>query len=1040
MTDYHIARPEEKALIDRITKAIAQPEAFPMMFYVWGIGGVGKSTILNKTQEKLEEQYKNKVHFVKVSFGAFTETPLDVMVKLHKDLPTQKGLLATDPFNKRHKTYRETLHALQSQPIDNAGTINKEQIDLVKQVGKLILNTGVWAGSTAVTMGANNPLSAFASSLTSAAVSSVVDTTVDGATTALSLRDNLLLKHKATQELEIQELMLEPLSKLTQSFVETLVSHANQIPVVLILDTYEKVSPDVDRWLREVLLQNKELKNSKVRILMAGQFQLFKKDGWKELSRESKLVQETPLKIFEKEQIKSYLEKIGVSDKRDIEKLNKLTKGLPFYLDLIRKNKEDGEPINFTEEISERLFKGLTEQQKSLLQLAACCRWFDKPLLQSLVACRDLDFVTGVDPSLNCFEWLKGYNLVDFVEDSNYRYCLKDIARDVIRKSLHGNSSNEFRNIHSQLQKYFEELADREVPPNLYESEKYENEIWCRYTAEAIYHAFFNLRRDECKQYFLNHFFASRFFDQIVVVSAPVGAILSEAEISENILLHQENKKFLEDIRLTLPFGWLIMNSPPLSEVKINDKVLPKDLVDRIENAIEKCFDQIDSLSNEVAKWVALMSKFWRCRSQRLDVLKQAEQQAHMLENRINTDSHSFVFFKVADAFNALDKYEEAIASYDQALAIKLDKCEAWGNRGNALLNLGRNEEAIASYDKVIQIKPDDYQAWGYRGIALGNLGRNEEAIASYDKVIQIKPDDYQAWGYRGIALGNLGRNEEAIASYDKVIQIKPDDYRAWGHQGIVLGNLGRYEEAIAAFDKSLQIKPDFHEAWNNRGIALGNLGKHEEAISSYDKSLQIKPDFHEAWHNLVVVLGNLERYEEVITSYDKALQIKPDKHEVWYNRGVVLVNLGRYEEAIASYDKVLQIKPDDHNAFRGRGIPLTRLGQYDKALAGFNQAIELEPKDLSSQINRGILFAWMGRYVEGIEACDGILQTNPKHVDALYGKACCYALQKNIDDSIKYLTLAIDQEPDKTKKRANKDPEFDGIREDAHFQELVSG
>ena len=27
MTDYHIARPEEKTLIDRITKAIAEPEA-----------------------------------------------------------------------------------------------------------------------------------------------------------------------------------------------------------------------------------------------------------------------------------------------------------------------------------------------------------------------------------------------------------------------------------------------------------------------------------------------------------------------------------------------------------------------------------------------------------------------------------------------------------------------------------------------------------------------------------------------------------------------------------------------------------------------------------------------------------------------------------------------------------------------------------------------------------------------------------------------------------------------------------------------------
>ncbi|WP_103668775.1 tetratricopeptide repeat protein [Pseudanabaena sp. BC1403] len=915
MTDYHIARPEEKALIDRITKAIAQPEASPMMFYVWGIGGVGKSTILNKTQEKLEEQYKNKVHFTKFSFATFTETPLDVMVKLHENLP-QLGLSQKDvkdllpksnldPFAEKYKTYKETLNALLSEPIDKGGAINPEQIGLAKQVAKLALNALGVAGSAAMTMGINTPLSSLVSSVTSTTVSNVADTAVDGAVTVLSLKDNLLAKHRATQKAEIQELMLEPLPKLTQAFVETLVNHAKRVPVVLIVDTYEKVSPDVDRWLREVLLQNKELKNSKVRILMAGRFQLFKKDGWKELSRESKLVQETPLKIFEKEQTKSYLEKIGVSDRRDIEKLNKLTKGLPFYLDLIRKKKEDGEPINFTEEISERLFKGLTEQQKSLLQLAACCRWFDKPLLQKLVACRDLDFVTGVDPNLNCFEWLKGYDLVDFVEDSNYRYCLKDVARDVIRQSLHGNSANEFRNIHSQLQKYFEELADREVPPNLYESEKYENEIWCRYTAESIYHAFFNLRRDECKQYFLNHFFASRFFNQISVVIAPFTAILSEAEVSENILLHQENKRFLEDIKRLIPFGWLIMNSPPSPKVEVNDAVLPKALLETIENGIEKCFEQIDSLSDGVAKWTALMSKSWRCRSgQELDVLKQAEQQANLLENKINPDAFSKVFFEVANSYISLKKYEEAITAYDKAL----------------------------------QIKPDLLEAWNLRGIALRQLDRSEEAITSYDKALKIKPDCHEAWNFRGIALINLGRNEEALISYDK----------------------------------ALQLKPDLLEAWNLRGIALSNLGRNEEAIAAYDKALKLKPDYHEA--------------------------------------------------------------------FRGRGISLTRLGQYDKALTDFNQAIESDPNDLQSRINRGVLFAWMGRYAEGTEACDGILQNNPNHVDALYGKACCYALQKNIDDSIKYLTLAIDREADETKKRAKEDPEFDGIRDDDRFQELVSG
>ncbi len=58
-------------------------------------------------------------------------------------------------------------------------------------------------------------------------------------------------------------------------------------------------------------------------------------------------------------------------------------------------------------------------------------------------------------------------------------------------------------------------------------------------------------------------------------------------------------------------------------------------------------------------------------------------------------------------------------------------------------------EEAIACYDRAVAIKPDDYEAWNERGIALGNLGRYEEAIASFEHTLAIKPDDHEAWFYR---------------------------------------------------------------------------------------------------------------------------------------------------------------------------------------------------------------------------------------------------------------------------------------------------
>jgi tetratricopeptide (TPR) repeat protein len=244
---------------------------------------------------------------------------------------------------------------------------------------------------------------------------------------------------------------------------------------------------------------------------------------------------------------------------------------------------------------------------------------------------------------------------------------------------------------------------------------------------------------------------------------------------------------------------------------------------------------------------------------------------------------------------------------------------------------LERYQEAIASYDKALQLKPDLYQAWYNRGVALGNLGHYEEAINSYDKALQFKPDCHEAWNNRGVALDVLERTEEAIASYDKALQIQPESYQVWCNRGNALDDLGRTEEVIASYDKALQIKPESYQVWCNRGNALDDLGRADEAISSYDKALQVKTDDEEAWYSRAVVLGNLGRYDEAISNYDKVIQIKPDYYQAWNNRGVALSYLGRYEDAIASYDKALTISPDNQFIKIFRSRVLAALNSWEK-------------------------------------------------------------------------------------------------------------
>ena len=72
-----------------------------------------------------------------------------------------------------------------------------------------------------------------------------------------------------------------------------------------------------------------------------------------------------------------------------------------------------------------------------------------------------------------------------------------------------------------------------------------------------------------------------------------------------------------------------------------------------------------------------------------------------------------------------LKRTDEALASYDRALALKPDYAEAFYNRGNALQELKRTDEAVASYDRALALKPDYAEAHSNRGVALPDFFQN---------------------------------------------------------------------------------------------------------------------------------------------------------------------------------------------------------------------------------------------------------------------------------------------------------------------------
>jgi len=310
----------------------------------------------------------------------------------------------------------------------------------------------------------------------------------------------------------------------------------------------------------------------------------------------------------------------------------------------------------------------------------------------------------------------------------------------------------------------------------------------------------------------------------------------------------------------------------------------------------------------------------------------QPEQQAEHLLNR-------------ATSMSALGLHEEALSYCEEALKKAPEFADAWGAKGNALINLRRYREAVNCFDRSLELEDNESSAnWTGKGLALSAMDLPEEALVCHERAIRIAPRLVEAWTNKGSALSQLERNKEAVACCDKALKINPGDTFSWLMKGDLLAKLVKYDESLDCYDKALEIDRKYAAAWSKKGILLAGAKEHDGAIECYDRALEIDPGHVEALVGRGNSLAQLERYDEAIECYDRALDIKGSA-ETWTNKGNVLAVLGKHDEAVVCYDKALAIDRGLAEIWIGKGSSLVWLERYQEAVECYDRALEIKPE-----------------------------------------------------------------------------------------------
>jgi len=298
----------------------------------------------------------------------------------------------------------------------------------------------------------------------------------------------------------------------------------------------------------------------------------------------------------------------------------------------------------------------------------------------------------------------------------------------------------------------------------------------------------------------------------------------------------------------------------------------------------------------------------------------------------------------LGNALAGLSRTNDALASYQRAIAIEPRSAPAHINIGHTLRCLGREQDALASYDTAIDINPRLFEAVLSRAELLREMNAPLLALEAYDRAIAMRPDSLPAHINRGIVLRQLKRFDEALAAQDVVLGLQPDDFAALANRTALLLDMLRFDEALAACDRTMALWPGRRsEVFYHRAAALSGLERHDEALEFFNSTLASRPDDAAAYGGRAAALQFKRRHVEALADCDKAIALAPQLADAHFNRGVALTELKRIDEALGSHRVAAALRPDDPKIQFAIGCLHLLTGRYELGWTDYTRGPQLQ-------------------------------------------------------------------------------------------------
>jgi tetratricopeptide (TPR) repeat protein len=195
-----------------------------------------------------------------------------------------------------------------------------------------------------------------------------------------------------------------------------------------------------------------------------------------------------------------------------------------------------------------------------------------------------------------------------------------------------------------------------------------------------------------------------------------------------------------------------------------------------------------------------------------------------------------------------LGKNDAAISDLKSLSADDPNDIEAWTALGDTYRSTEKYAEASAAYDHAIALlQPGAAKDWPiYFARAVSEEGAKNWNAAEVDlkKALQLAPDEPAVLNYLGYSYVDQNRNiQQALAMLEKAHTLKPSDGYIADSVGWAYFKLGRFADAAKALENAVELVPGDPTINDHLGDAYWRVGRKLDAQFQWNHALAFGPD-----------------------------------------------------------------------------------------------------------------------------------------------------------------------------------------------------